>query len=146
VGGLSKMHSTLRMRESQTSLLDKDTPSIGEFHHSSLIASEKVESVLSFEVGDLFGESRLGDVQSVSGSRKVPLFGQDNDCVQVADFEVGEHCSIRQALRTSRIVLREGVRILIDFRTGMIAFLFGGPDSGQKLGKGWTFRFVTKDR
>jgi len=59
---LGKMHGPLRMREGQASLLDEDTPSISEFHDSSLIASEEVESVFSFEVGDLFGERRLGDV------------------------------------------------------------------------------------
>jgi len=32
-------------------------------------------------------------VQSIRGPREVPLFGQDNDCVQVTDFEVGEHGS-----------------------------------------------------
>ena len=90
---LGKMHSPLRMRERQASLLDEDTPSIREFHDPSLIASEQVESVFSFEVGNLFGECRLGDVQSVRGPREVPLFGQDNDCVQVTDFEVGEHGS-----------------------------------------------------
>jgi hypothetical protein len=47
--------------------------------------------MLFFEVGNLFAERRLGDVQSVRGSREVPLFGQDNDGVQVAYFEVGEH-------------------------------------------------------
>jgi len=81
------------MRECQASLLDEDTPSIREFHDSSLIASEQVESMFAFEVGDLFGEGRLGNVQSVRGPREVPLFGQDNDCVQVADFEIGEHGS-----------------------------------------------------
>jgi hypothetical protein len=79
------------MREGQTSFLDEDTPSIGEFHDSPLIASEQVESVFSFEVRNLFAERRLGNVQSVRGAREVALFGQDNDCVQVADFEVREH-------------------------------------------------------
>ena len=27
---------------------------------------------------------------------------------------------------------REGFHIVIDFRTGTIVFLFGGPDSGQQ--------------
>jgi hypothetical protein len=42
--------------------------------------------MLCFEVGNLFAERRLGYVQSVCGAREVPLFGQDNDCVQVTDF------------------------------------------------------------
>jgi hypothetical protein len=111
--------------------LDEDTPSIREFHDSSLIASEQVESVFSFKVGNLFGEGRLGDVQSVCGPREVPLFRQDNDRVQVADFEVGEHCSNPRRLRT-RASCHEAVHILIDFRTVVIVFLFAGPDSGQQ--------------
>jgi hypothetical protein len=47
---------------------------------------------------------------------------------------------------TSHASSREAVHILIDFRTRMIGFLFGGPDSGQQLGRRWTWRFVMKDR
>jgi hypothetical protein len=36
----------------------------------------------------------------------------------------------------SHASFREAVYILIDFRTGMIGFLSGGPDSGQEQGKG----------
>jgi hypothetical protein len=79
------------MRERQASLLDEDTPGIREFNSPSLITSEQVKSMLFFEVGNLLAERRLGDMQSVRGSREVPLFGQDNDGVQVADFEVREH-------------------------------------------------------
>jgi hypothetical protein len=100
VCGMSKMHSPFRMKERQASLFDEDTACIREFHNPSLIASEQVELVPTFEVGNLFGERRLGDVQSVCGPREVPLFGQDNDGVQVADFEVGEHCSKPQAVNT----------------------------------------------
>jgi hypothetical protein len=85
------MHGALRMQERQASLFDEDTPGIREFYNPSRIASEQVKLMLFFEVDNLFAERRLGDVQSVRGSREVPLFGQDNDCVQVADFEVGEH-------------------------------------------------------
>jgi hypothetical protein len=81
------------MRERQPSLLDEDTPGIREFHKPSFIASEQVKSMFCFEVGNLFAERRLGDVQSIRGPREVPLFGQNNDCVQVTDFEVGEHRS-----------------------------------------------------
>src|SRR5271163_3249338 len=129
------MHSSLRMRECQASLLDEDTPCIRDFYNPSLIASEQVKSVFSFEVGDLFGEGRLGDVQSVSGSREVPLFGQDNDCVEVADFEVAEHCSNPRRL-ASRASSHDVMHILSDFRTGAIVFVFGGPDSGQKIQEG----------
>jgi hypothetical protein len=49
--------------------------------------------MLLFELSDLFAERRLCDVQSVRGPREVPLFGQHNDCVEVTDFEFGEHGS-----------------------------------------------------
>ena len=49
--------------------------------------------MLFFDLSDLSAERRLGEVQSVGGPRKVQLFGQDNDCVQVTYFNVGDHCS-----------------------------------------------------
>ena len=49
--------------------------------------------MLFFDLSDLFAERRLAEVQSVGGLREVQLFAQDNDCVQVAYFDVGEHCS-----------------------------------------------------
>src|SRR5277367_2156493 len=87
------MHSPLRMRERRAGLFDEDTPGIREFHNPSLVASEQVKSMLCFEVGDLFAESRLGYVQSVRGPCEIQLFGEGYDCVQVTYFDVGEHCS-----------------------------------------------------
>jgi hypothetical protein len=84
------MYSSLRVQERQVSLFYEDTPGIRDFHKPSLITSEQVKSMFLFEVGNLFAERRLGDVQSIGGPREVPLFGQNNDCVQVTDFEVGE--------------------------------------------------------
>jgi hypothetical protein len=81
------------MRERRTGFFYENTPSIREFHNPSLVASEQMKSMLCFEVGDLFAERRLGYVQSVRGPREVQLFGQGNDCVQVAYFDVGKHCS-----------------------------------------------------
>jgi hypothetical protein len=49
--------------------------------------------MLIFDLSDLSAERRLSEVQSVRGLREVQLFGQDNDGVQVADFNVGKHCS-----------------------------------------------------
>jgi len=46
-----------------------------------------------FDLGDLFTECRLGDVQSVGSPREVQLFSQDIDCVQVTYFNAGEHSS-----------------------------------------------------
>jgi hypothetical protein len=62
--------------------------------------------MLCFEVGNLFAERRLGYVQSVRGPREVQLFGQDDDCVKVTDFEVREHCSNLQVVDISRFVPR----------------------------------------
>jgi len=103
---MREMYSPLRMEESRASLFDESTSGICEFHNSSCVASEQVKSMLCFEVGNLFAERRLGYVQSVRGPREVQLFGQDDDCVQVTDFEVGEHCSKPQAVDTSRFVPR----------------------------------------
>ena len=130
------MKSPLHMQERRASLFDEDSPSVGELHRQpSIIASEQTKSKLFFDLSDLSAERRLGEVQSEGGLCEVQLFAQGNDCVQVADFEVGEHCSKPQRLIPSRFVPRS-VHILMDFRTGMIGFLFGGPDSGQKIGKG----------
>jgi hypothetical protein len=94
------------MEERRASLFDEGTSSIREFDNPSRVASEQAKSMLCFEVGNLFAERRLGYVQSVRGPREVQLFGQDDDCVQVTDFEVGEHCSKTQAVDTSRFVTR----------------------------------------
>ena len=61
-----------------------------------------MKSVVFFDLGDLFAECRLGDVQSVSSPREVQFFGQDIDCAQMTDIEVGEHCSNPTAVDTSR--------------------------------------------
>ncbi|MFZ0774253.1 MAG: hypothetical protein WAN08_22745 [Candidatus Sulfotelmatobacter sp.] len=52
-----------------------------------------MKSMLYFDLGDLFAEGRLGDVQSEGGPRKVHLLRQDNDGVQVPEIDVGGHCS-----------------------------------------------------
>jgi len=90
---MSEMRSPLRMEEGRASLFDERTSGIREFDNPSCVASEQVKSMLCFEVGNLFAERRLGYVQSVRGPREVQLFGQGNDCVQVAYFDVGIHCS-----------------------------------------------------
>jgi hypothetical protein len=81
------------MEERRASLFDEGTSGIREFHDPSCVASEQVKSMLCFEVGNLFAQRRLGYMQSVRGPREVQLFGQGNDCVQVAYFDVREHCS-----------------------------------------------------
>jgi hypothetical protein len=49
--------------------------------------------VQCFDLIYLFAESRLSDVQSVGGPSEVQLFCQDDDCVEVTNFNPGEHCS-----------------------------------------------------
>jgi hypothetical protein len=95
MGGTSKMNSSLHMQERRSSLFDEDSPSVGELHTNNppIIASEQAKSMLFFDLSDLSAERRLGEVQSVGGLREVQFFPQDNDCVQVTDFEVGEHRS-----------------------------------------------------
>jgi hypothetical protein len=96
-----------------------------------------MKSMFFFEVGNLFAERRLGDVQSVRGPREVPLFGQDNDCVQVADFEVGEHCSKPQAVDTSRFVPR--VMAYSDgFPYRNDCFSVWWPGFGTAIGRKWS--------
>src|ERR1039457_1454730 len=52
-----------------------------------------MKSVQGFDLVYLFAESRLGDVQSVGGPSEVQLFCQDDDCVEVTNFDPGEHRS-----------------------------------------------------
>jgi hypothetical protein len=87
------MHSPLRVEKRQASLFDEDTAGIRHFHNASFIADEEVESMLVFEVGNQFAEGRLGYAQSLRRPCEVQIFGQGNDCVQVAYFNVGKHCS-----------------------------------------------------
>jgi hypothetical protein len=93
MGGTSKMNSSVHMQERRASLFDEDSPCVGELHtdNPSIIASEQAKSMLFFDLSDLSAERRLGKVQSVRGPCEVQLFGQDNDGVQVTDFNVGEH-------------------------------------------------------
>jgi hypothetical protein len=88
-----ELNGTFDVPERGTSLFHEDTAHFRELHMPFIVASEQMKSMLFFDLSDLFTECRLGDVQSVGGLREVQLFGQDNDCMQVPDFEVGEHCS-----------------------------------------------------
>jgi hypothetical protein len=92
----SKMKGLLHMQERSAGFFDEDAACVGEFHadNPSIIASEQLKSMLFFDLSDLSAERRLGDVQSVGGPSKVQFLGQNNDCVQVTHFNVGEHCSI----------------------------------------------------
>jgi hypothetical protein len=91
VCGTSEMHSSLCIQERRPSLLDEDTAGLRQFHNPARIASEEMKLMLFFEVGNLLAERWLGNVQSVRSPCEVQFFGQDNHCVQVTDFEIGEH-------------------------------------------------------
>src|SRR5271157_3992955 len=93
MGNASKMKSPLHMQEYRSDLFDEDPPGVSDLHNLFIVASEQVKSIVFFDLSDLFAERRLGDVQSVGGPSKAQLLGQNNDCVQVPDFNVGEHCS-----------------------------------------------------
>jgi hypothetical protein len=93
MGGMSEMPSPLYMHQGGTGLLDKNATRIGEFHGSSLVASEEVKSVMFFEVRNLPAQSRLAYIQSESGSREIEFLSEDIDREKVANFNVGEHCS-----------------------------------------------------
>ena len=89
---ISDIHSPIRIEERRASLFDESTSAKPKLNNPSCVACEQAKSMLCFEVRNLFAERRLGYVQSVRGPREVEFFGQDDDCLQVADFEVGEHC------------------------------------------------------
>jgi hypothetical protein len=93
MGDTSKMKNPLRVQEQRASPFDEDSPCVGELNDPALVAREQVKSILFFDLGDLFAERRLGNVQSVGGPSKVQFLGQNNDCVQMPEFNVGEHGS-----------------------------------------------------
>src|SRR5271168_3086301 len=95
MGGTSELKSPLHMQDRRASLGNEDSSRICEFHtdNPSIIAGEQAESKLFFDLSNLSAERRLGEVQSEGGLGEVQLFAQGNDCVQVAYFDVGKHCS-----------------------------------------------------
>src|SRR5713226_7871892 len=85
------MNSPLHMRKGRASLFDEDTSRVTEFHNPFLVASEQMEYMLCFEVGNLLAERGLADAQSLRSTREVKFLGQNNDGVQVTHFHVGQH-------------------------------------------------------
>ena len=86
----STLKSSLHIQECRANLFDDDAPRVCEFHIPSFIASKQPASKLFFEVGDLFVERSLGDVQSVHGLREIQLLRQDNECAQLIGVNVGD--------------------------------------------------------
>jgi hypothetical protein len=93
MGRMSEMPGPFYKQKSGAGFLNKNAARLGEFHGSSLVASEEVKSVMFFEVRNLSAESGLAYIQSESGSREIQFLGEDIDSVKVTDFDVGEHCS-----------------------------------------------------
>jgi hypothetical protein len=93
VSSMGKVNGALCVKESSASFSNEYFASIGEFHYSSLFPSKKVKAVVLFKFRDLFAERRLADTEYLRGSREAQLIGQNDDGVQVARVNVGEHCS-----------------------------------------------------
>jgi len=90
--------------------------------------------MLFFEVGNLFAERRLGDVQSVRSPREVALFGKTMTACRWRTSRLGNMAQNFRRL-TLRASSHEGVHILSDFRTGVIVFCLV-PGFGTELGRG----------
>ena len=93
MGRMSEMPGPFYKQQSGAGLLNKNTARLGEFHGSSLVASEEVKSVMFFEVRNLPAQSRLAYIQPESSSREIQFLSEDIDSEKVTDFNVGEHCS-----------------------------------------------------
>ena len=87
------MEGSFGSEDRDAGVCDKCSSGVREIQNPSLFTQKELEVVLCFEISYLFAESRLGDVQSLGSLREVHLFGQDNDRVQVSNFDKGEHCS-----------------------------------------------------
>jgi hypothetical protein len=76
MGDAREMKGPLHVRDRRPSLLDEDSPSVGQFHTDNppIITSEQAKSKLFFDLSDLSAERRLGEVQSEGGLGEVQLF------------------------------------------------------------------------
>jgi len=86
------MEGSFGSEDRDAGVCDKCSSGVREIQNPSLFPQKELEVVLCFEISYLFAESRLRDVQSLGSSREVQLFGQDNDRVQVPNFDKGKHC------------------------------------------------------
>src|SRR6202035_933623 len=93
MGRMREVPRPLYKQQGGASLLDKNATRLGEFHSSSLVASEEVKSVVFFEVCNLSAQSGLAYIESESSSREIQFLSEDIDSEKVTDFNVGEHCS-----------------------------------------------------
>jgi hypothetical protein len=93
VGCAGTMNGTFGMAKSRPCLFDKRPPSISELHYLSSPTKEKTEPVFSLDLVDLESQCWLCDMQSVSRTREVHFFSQNDYCMEMTHFDVGEHNS-----------------------------------------------------
>jgi hypothetical protein len=81
------------MRQGCTCFFYEDLSGFRKFDQSSFFAVKQMKSILLFEFGDLLAKRRLGDVQPVRRASEVHLFGQNDYCMEMTHFDIGEHNS-----------------------------------------------------
>jgi hypothetical protein len=87
------MDCSLGSEDRNAGVCHKRSSGVCEIQNPSFFTQKELEVVLCFEISYLFAESRLGDVQSLGSLREVQLLGQDDDRVQLPNFDKGGHCS-----------------------------------------------------
>jgi hypothetical protein len=93
IGGTGELDRPFCMTESATCLFDENTPRVCELNCLSFPTIEEVKPVFLFNLPYLEAEGGLSNVQPVSGTREIKFFSQHHNCVQMAHFNFGKHCS-----------------------------------------------------
>jgi hypothetical protein len=81
------------MGKSCTCFFDEDLSGFCKFDQPAFFAVKQMKSILLFEFCDLLAKRRLGDVQPVGGTGEVHFLGQNDYCMEVTHFDIGEHNS-----------------------------------------------------
>ena len=79
------------MGKSCTCFFYEDLSGFRKFDQSAFFAVKQVKSILLFELCDLLTKRRLGDVQPVRRTSEVHFFGQNDYCMEMTHFDIGEH-------------------------------------------------------
>jgi hypothetical protein len=93
VGSAGTMNGTFGMAECGSCLFDKRPSGISELHYLSSPANEKTESIFPLDLIDLESQCRLCDMQPMSRTSEAHLFGQNDNCMEMTHFDIGEHNS-----------------------------------------------------
>src|SRR5437870_629382 len=93
LGCTSQLNGPFRMGKSCTCFFYKDLSGFCQFDQSAFFAVKQVKSILLFKFGDLLAERRLGNVQSVCRTSEVHFLGQNDYCMEMTHFDIGEHNS-----------------------------------------------------